>query len=185
MKTSLLLHLALLLVPGLAFAQASNPYVTFESTSVKAGQALPGSNVVVTASFKIKEGFYLHSNRPLVRQATPTYVQVGQSYSARALPVAYDFPASRKTLPGVVQPVDVYEGLLSVQVPVVISRTATFPITLPGSVSFVPVQAKNHTPADRVQRVNFTVTIPRTTNQPPATARSNTKTPPAKGPGKK
>lgn len=162
-------------------AQAPNPYVTFESATVTAGYALPGSNAVVTASFKIKEGYYLHSNRPLLRQATPTTAQVGQNASARAYPVAYSFPASKKTLPAVPQPVEVYESLLTLQVPVVLSPAAVFPITLPGVLTFVPMQDKTHVAADRLQRVNFSVTIPRGTNTPPVTA----KTPATKAPAKK
>lgn len=176
--------LALLLL-GLASvsvqAQAPNPYVTFENATVTAGYALPGSNAVVTASFKIKEGYYLHSNRPLLRQATPTFAQVGQNASARAYPVAYSFPAAKKTVPGVTQPVEVYEGLLTVQVPVVIGPAAAFPIVLPGVLTFVPMQDKTHAAADRLQRVNYTVTIPRGTNPPPV----NVKGPAPKAPAKK
>ena len=181
MKLPALASLLLLLTVTSGQAQAPNPYVTFESASVTAGYALPGSNAVVTASFKIKEGYYLHSNRPLVRQATPTFAQVGQNASARAYPVAYSFPAGKKTLPGVAQPVEVYEGLLTVQVPVVVGSAAVFPITLPGVLTFVPMQDKTHAAADRLQRVNFSVTIPRGTNQPPV----NPKSPAPKAPAKK
>lgn len=167
-------------------AQAPNPYVTFESAIVTAGHALPGSNAIVTATFKLKEGFYLHSNRPLLRQATATFVQVGQNASARALPAAYSFPASKKTLPGVPQPVDVYEGQLTAQVPIAIGPAAVFPITLPGFMTFVPMQDKAHTAADRLQRVNFSVTIARSTNQPPTNAKAPAaKTPAPKAPAKK
>jgi hypothetical protein len=181
MKLPALLLFLLGLVPVSGQAQAPNPYVTFESATVTAGYALPGSNAVVTASFKIKEGHYLHSNRPLLRQATPTFAQVGQNASARAYPVAYSVPAGKKTLPGIAQPVEVYEGLLTMQVPVVIGPAAVFPITLPGVLTFVPMQDKTHAAADRLQRVNFTVTIPRGTNQPPASAKS----PATKAPAKK
>jgi len=105
---------------------------------------------------------------------------VGQNASARAYPVAYSFPAGKKTLPGITQPVEVYEALLTVQVPVVIGPAAVFPITLPGVLTFVPMQDKTHAAADRLQRVNFSVTIPRGTNQPPAGAKGPAPKAPAK-----
>jgi hypothetical protein len=186
MKFSALVLFLLWLASVSGQAQAPNPYVTFESATVTAGYALPGSNAVVTASFKIKEGYYLHSSRPLLRQATPTFAQVGQNASARAYPVAYSFPAGKKTLPGVTQPVEVYEALLTVQVPVVVGPAAVFPIILPGVLTFVPMQDKTHAMADRLQRVNFSVTIPRSTNQPPVNAKSPaTKAPATKAPAKK
>ncbi len=151
--------------------------VTFDSAKVTAGDAQPGSNVVVTVSFKIQEGYYLHSNRPSVPRAVPTFVQVGTIPAARTLPTSYG-GTGQKTVPGIPQPVAVYENVMNVQVPVVISPNAGFPISLAGMASYAPVDAKSHV-VSRPEQVRFTVNIPRATNAPPAAAKApaNTKAP--------
>lgn len=166
--------LSLLGVVGLtalpAFGQGANTIVTFESAKVTAGDALPGSNAVVTVTFKIRPGFYLHSNRPTVSRATATQVQLGTTAAARSLPAAFAAPG-QKTIPGNQQPASVYEGGLATQVPIVIAPNATFPITLAGIIGYAPVNEKNHV-AGRIEQVRFNVTIPRATNAPPASPKT-------------
>lgn len=157
-----------------AFSQATT-IVKFDSAKVTAGDALPGSNCVVTVSFQIQAGYYLHSNRPTVQRATPTIIQVGTLGATRALPAAYAAP-SQKTIPGNPAPVPVYEGALSAQIPVVIAPNAVFPLALPGVLAYAPVNEKTQLPG-RPEQVRFTVTIPRGTNPPPATAKSPTPDP--------
>lgn len=168
------------LVCALFLAQLSasaQTIVTFDAAKVTAGDAQPGSNVVVSVSFKIQEGYYLHSSRPTVPRAIPTFVQVGTLPAARALPTSYG-GTGQKTIPNQPQPVPVYENSLTVQVPVVIAPYAAFPISLPGVISYAPVDAKSHA-VSRPEQVRFTVTIPRATNAPPAAAKApaNTKAP--------
>ncbi len=160
-----------------AFAQATT-IVTFDSAKVTAGDALPGSNAIVTVSFKIKEGYYLHANRPTVPRATPTIVQVGTLGATRALPPAYSAPG-QKAIPGIAQPVSVYEGGLTATIPVVIAPNAAFPIKLPGLIACGPVDAKTQV-AGRPEQVRFEITIPRATNTPPANPKA-----PAPDPKKK
>ncbi|MFM8469180.1 MAG: hypothetical protein ACKODH_04315 [Limisphaerales bacterium] len=157
-------------------ARAQAPtIVKFDSAKVTAGEALPGSNCVVTVSFQIQAGYYLHPNRPTLPRVTPTTVQVGTLGLTRALPAAYAAPG-QKTIPGNPAPVPVYEGALTAQIPVVIAPNAVFPISLPGVVSYAPVNEKTHTPG-RPEQVRFTVSIPRGTNPPPANAKSPTPDP--------
>ncbi len=148
--------------------------VTFDTAKVSGGDAQPGSNVVVTVSFKIQAGYYLHANRPTVPRAVATFVQVGTMPAARTLPTSYG-GTGQKTIPNITQPVPVYENTLSVQVPVIISSNAGFPISLPGMISYAPVDAKSHA-AGRPEQVRFTVTIPRATNAPPVAAKAATNT---------
>ncbi len=177
MKHLLSLFAALLAAQLPAFAQATT-IVTFDSAKVAAGDALPGSNCVVLVSFKIRPGYYLHPNRPMLPRAVPTIVQVGSLGATRALPPAYS-ATGQKTIPGNQQPVPVYEGGLTATVAVTIAPNAVFPLTLPGLIAYAPVNEKNHT-AGRSEQVRFNVTIPRTTNTPPATAKA-----PANAPKKK
>lgn len=160
------------------FSASAQTIVTFESAKVSAGTAQPGSNVVVTVSFKIKEGYYLHSSRPTLPRATPTYVQVSTLPAARTLPTSYP-GTGQKTIPNVAQPVAVYENAMSAQVAVVISPYAAFPINLPGMISYAPVDAKSHA-AGRPEQVRFTVTIPRDTNAPPAAVKGKAAVDPKK-----
>jgi hypothetical protein len=157
-----------------AHAQATT-VAKFDSAKVTAGDALPGSNCVVTVNFLLQAGYYLHSNRPTVQRATPTIIQVGTLGATRALPAAYAAPG-QKTIPGNPAPVPVYEGALSAQIPVVIAPNAVFPLTLPGILSYAPVNEKTQSPS-RPEQVRFTITIPRGTNPPPATAKSPTPDP--------
>lgn len=173
MKTLLSL-LAALLVAQLPAAAQAPTIVTFESASVTAGTALPGSNVVVNVTFKIQPGYYLHTSRPLVPRVTPTTVQAGYLGATRSLPPAYSGPG-QKTIPGNPMPLSVYEGSLSAQIAVAIGANAVFPITLPGLIAYGPVNEKTHVQG-RTEQVRFEFTIPRATNAPPATA----KAPPAK-----
>ncbi|MBI5799877.1 MAG: hypothetical protein HZA92_03995 [Verrucomicrobia bacterium] len=152
-----------------ALAQAPATVVTFESAKVTAGNALPGSNAIVTVSFKIQPGYYLHSSRSNVARVTPTSLQVGAFGATRALPPAYSSPG-QKTLPGKAVTAQVYEGSLTAQVVVVIAANATFPITLPGVIAYAPVNEKTHA-AGRAEQVRFNITLPRNTNAPPATAK--------------
>ena len=177
MKHLLFLLCALTLSQRVAAAPAPATIVTFDSAKVTLGEALPGSNVVVTASFRIQPGYYLHVNRPTVQRATPTQILLGTSPAARSLPAAYSAP-SQKTIPGNTMPVNVHEGVLSAQLPVVIAPNATFPIILQGAIAYAPVNEKTHAAA-RPEQVRFTVTIPRATNAPPANAKApaNAKTP--------
>lgn len=177
MKHLLPLLCCLFVAQQSAFAQAPT-IVTFESAKITAGDALPGSNCVVTVSFKIQAGYYLHSNRPTVPRATPTIIQVGTLGATRALPPAYS-ATGQKTIPGTTAPVPVYEGALTAQIPVALAPNATFPVTLPGVIGYAPVNEKTQT-AGRMEQVRFTMTIPRSTNTPPATAKS-----PAPDPKKK
>ena len=173
MKHLLPLFAAVFVVQHSAFAQAT--VVTFDSMKVTAGEALPGSNVIVTLSFKVQPGYYLHSNRPTVPRAIATEVRLGTIPAARSLPAAYGTPG-QKTIPNITQPASVYAGALTAQVPVVIAPNAFFPIQLAGAIGYAPVNEKTHV-AGRVEQVNFTVTIPRSTNQPPANAKSPTPDP--------
>lgn len=86
MKHLLPLFCALFVAQHYAPAQAPATIVTFESAKLTAGDALPGSNAIVTVSFKIEAGYYLHSNRPILRGAMATQVQVGTLGATRALP---------------------------------------------------------------------------------------------------
>lgn len=175
----LLLSLAVLgFAANSSFGQAAGTVVTFDSARVTAGDALPGSNAVVTVSFKIQPGYYLHSNRPTIQRATPTTIQAGMSGATRTFPPVYSTPGP-KTIPGNAQPVMVYEGGLAAQVPVVIALNATFPITLPGLIAYAPVNGKTHA-AGRLEQVRFNFTIPRGTNAPPPTPKA-----PAAAPKKK
>ena len=173
MKHLLPLIAALLATQLAAFSQATT-IVKFDSAKVTAGEALPGSNCVVTVSFQIQAGYYLHSNRPTVPRATPTIIQVGPLGATRALPPAYSAPG-QKTIPGNPAPVPVYEGGLTAQVPVVLAPNATFPLTLSGVIGYAPVNEKTQS-AGRMEQVRFTMTIPRSTNPPP-TAKSPTPDP--------
>lgn len=177
MKHLLPLLCALFTAQLSAFAQATT-IVTFDSAKVTAGDALPGSNCVVLVSFKIRAGYYLHSSRPVLPRVAPTIVQVGTVGATRALPPAYS-ATGQKTIPGNQQPVQVYEGGLTATVAVTIAPNAAFPLTLPGIIAYAPVNEKNHTPG-RPEQVRFNVTIPRTTNTPPAAAKA-----PATAPKKK
>ena len=123
MKHLLPLFCALFVAQHYAPAQAPATIVTFESAKLTAGDALPGSNAIVTVSFKIEAGYYLHSNRPILRGAMATQVQVGTLGATRALPGAFSNPG-QKTIPGNAVPVQVYEGGLTVTVPVVIAANA-------------------------------------------------------------
>lgn len=160
--------------PGLAAASI----VTFDSAKITAGDALPGSNVVVTVSFKIQGTHYLHSNRPTTPRATPTLIQIGPLGATRALPAAFS-AAGQKTIPGNAQPASVYEGGFTAQIPVMIAPNAAFPIKLPGVVAYQAVDAKTQVP-NRMEQVRFEINIPRSTNAPPANAKS-----PAPDPKKK
>ena len=126
MKTLLPLLGALLVAQLSASAQAPT-IVTFESATVTAGTALPGSNVVVTVSFKLQPGYYLHTSRPTVPRVTPTLVQAGSLGATRSLPAAYSGPG-QKTLPNSPQPVSVYEGSLTAQIAIVLAPNAVFPL---------------------------------------------------------
>lgn len=162
----LLALLAVLAAVQLSARAQATTVVKFDSAKVTAGEALPGSNCVVTVSFQIQAGFYLHSNRPTVQRATPTIVQVGALGATRALPAAYSAPG-QKTIPGNSAPVPVYEGALTAQIAVVIAPNAVFPISLPGVIAYAPVNEKTQSPG-RPEQVRFTVTIPRGNNPPPA-----------------
>ncbi len=165
MKRLLPLLCALFVVQLSAFAQPTT-IATFDSAKVTAGEALPGSNVVVTVSFKIQTGHYLHANRPSVPRATPTMIQIGPAGATRALPAAYG-ATGQKTIPGTPTPVQVYEGGLTAQIPVMIAPNAAFPVTLPGVLAYAPVNDKTQVPS-RLEQVRFSITIPRSTNTPPA-----------------
>lgn len=165
MKHLLPLLCCLFLAHQSARAQATT-IVTFESAKVTAGEALPGSNCVVTVSFKIQAGYYLHSNRPTVPRATPTIIQVGALGATRSLPPTYS-ATGQKTIPGNPAPVPVYEGSFTALIPVVLAPNATFPITLPGVIGYAPVNEKTQA-AGRMEQVRFTMTIPRSTNPPAA-----------------
>ncbi len=178
MKHLLSLICALFVAQHSVEAQAPATIVTFDSAKLTAGDALPGSNAIVTVTFKIQPGYYLHSNRPTVARAVATQVQVGTLGTTRALPPAYSNPG-QKTIPGSPVPAQVYEGSLSVTVPVVIGANAVFPITLPGIIGYAAVNEKTQT-AGRAEQVRFSVTLPRTTNTPPAAAKA-----PAVAPKKK
>lgn len=171
MKKFLTLLALLALASAPAFGQVANTVVTFDSAKVTAGHALPGSNAIVTVSFKIQPGYYLHANRPSVARAVPTQMQLGTTPAARSLPAAYSAPG-QKTIPNNPMPASVYEGAFTAQVPVVIAPNAQFPIALTGIVAYAPVNEKNHV-AGRAEQVRFNVSIPRGTNAPPA----NTKAP--------
>lgn len=168
MKTLLPLLCALFVAQHSEAAPAPAPttIVTFESANVTAGDALPGSNVVVAVNFKIQPGYYLHTSRPMVARATQTIVQVGVAGATRALPPTYSGP-SQKTIPGNPQPVQVYEGGLTAKIAVVIAPNAVFPIKLPGVIAYGPVNEKTHLPG-RAEQVRFEITIPRATNAPAA-----------------
>ena len=170
------LWLSLLIVLGGAWqpAFAQMPVVTFDSAKVVAGTALPGSNVVVNATFKIQAGYYLHGNRPTLPQAVATEAVVRGNNAVLVPPVAYG-GTTQKTIPGTPQPIQVYEGALSLTVPVVIRPNAGFPIVLPGIIGYAPVDAKTHV-AGPIEQVRFEITIPLATNLPPTNL---------KGPGKK
>ena len=167
----ILLSLALLwLAAGSSSAQAPATLVTFDSAKVTVGDALPGSNVVVTVSFKVQGTHYIYSNRPTTPRATPTQIQIGALGGTRALPAAFSAPA-QKTIPGNAVQASVYEGGFTAQVPVVIAPNAAFPIKLPGIVAYQPVDAKTHVPS-RFEQARFEINIPRATNTPPANAKS-------------
>lgn len=166
MKTLLSLAGLVALAVTSALGQGANTIVTFDSAKVTAGHALPGSNAIVTVSFKIQPGYYLHANRPSVARAVPTQIQLGTTPAARSLPAAYSAPG-QKTIPNNPMPASVYEGAFTAQVPVVIAPNAQFPITLAGLVAYAAVNEKNHV-AGRTEQVRFNVTIPRGTNAPPA-----------------
>lgn len=177
----LLSFLAALAIVGLAApaqAQAPTTVVTFESAKLTAGDALPGSNAIVTVSFKIQPGYYLHSSRPVLPRVMATQVQIGTLGATRALPAAYSNPG-QKTIPGSPVPVQVYEGSMTATVPIVIAPNAAFPLSLPGIIAYAPVNEKTQT-AGRAEQVRFTVTLPRSTNTPPAAAKA-----PAVAPKKK
>ena len=178
MKHLLPLFCALFVAQHYAPAQAPATIVTFESAKLTAGDALPGSNAIVTVSFKIEAGYYLHSNRPILRGAMATQVQVGTLGATRALPGVFSNPG-QKTIPGNAVPVQVYEGGLTVTVPVVIAANAVFPLTLPGTISYAPVNEKTQT-AGRAELVRFNITLPRTTKTPPVATKA-----PAVAPKKK
>ena len=127
MKHLLPLIATLLATQLAAFSQATT-IVKFDSAKVTAGEALPGSNCVVTVSFQIQAGYYLHSNRPTVARATPTIIQVGALGATRVLPPTYS-ATGQKTIPGNASPVPVYEGSFTALIPVVLAPNATFPIT--------------------------------------------------------
>ena len=165
MKHLLPLLCCLLVAQHSVLAQATT-IATFDSAKVTTGDALPGSNVIVTVSFKIQAGYYLHVNRPSVPRATPTMIQTGTVGATRALPAAYG-ASGQKTIPGNPAPVPVYEGGLTVQIPVMIAPNAAFPITLPGVLAYAPVNEKTQV-AGRLEQVRFNITIPRATNAPPA-----------------
>jgi len=167
--------LAILFAAHLSTQAQAATIVKFDSAKVTAGEALPGSNCIVTVSFQIQAGYYLHSNRPTVQRATPTIIQVGTLGATRALPAAYAAPG-QKTIPGNAAPVPVYEGVLTAQIAVVIAPNAVFPIVLPGIVAYAPVNEKTQLPG-RPEQVRFTVTIPRGKNPPPPGAKSPTPDP--------
>lgn len=152
-----------------AFAQATT-IATFDSAKITTGDALPGSNVIVTVTFKIQAGNYLHVNRPTLPRATPTVIQVGAVGATRALPAAYG-PPGQKTIPGSPAPVQVYEGGFTAQIPVMIAPNTAFPITLPGVLGYAAVNEKTQI-AGRFEQVRFNITIPRSTNTPPANAKA-------------
>jgi hypothetical protein len=169
---SFLLPLAVgCLAAASAFAQAPTTIATFDSAKLTVGDALPGSNVVVTVSFKVQPGYYLHSNRPTVPRATPTLIQVGTLGATKALPAQFSAPGATKTIPGNTQPVPVYEGGFTAQIPVMLAPNAVFPVTLPGILAYAAVNEKTQQPG-RVEQVRFNITIPRATNTPPANAKS-------------
>ncbi|MEN9573586.1 MAG: hypothetical protein RL514_1441 [Verrucomicrobiota bacterium] len=168
MKTLLPLLGAFLITHLSASAQAPTTIVTFDSATVVAGTALPGSNVVVTVAFKIQPGYYLHTSRPLLPRVTPTLVQAGTLGATRSLPAAYSGP-SQKTIPGSPMPLAVYEGGLTAQIAVALAPNAVFPIKLPGLISYAPVNEKTHTQG-RAEQVRFEINIPRGTNALPAKA---------------
>ena len=147
------------------FGQGANTIVTFDSAKVTAGHALPGSNAVLTISFQVQPGYYLHANRPSVARATPTQMQLGTTPAARSFPPVYSAPG-QKTIPGNPMPASVYESAFTALVPVVIAPNAQFPITFVGIIAYSPVNEKNHV-AGRAEQVRFNVTIPRGTNAPP------------------
>ena len=155
---------------GSVQAQAPATVVTFESAKLTAGDALPGSNAIVTVSFKIQPGYYLHSNRPTLPRVMATQLQVGNMGATRALPAAYSNPG-QKTIPGSPVPVQVYEGNMTATVPIVIAANAAFPLSLPGIIAYAPVNEKTQT-AGRAEQVRFVITLPRTTNTPPVAAKS-------------
>lgn len=169
MKHLLPLLCALFVVQHSALAQAPTTIVTFESAKLTAGDALPGSNAIVTVSFKIQPGYYLHSNRPILPRVMATQVQIGMLGATRALPAAYSNPG-QKTIPGSPVPLQVYEGSMTVTVPIVIAANAAFPLSLPGIIAYAPVNEKTQT-AGRAEQVRFTITLPRTTNTPPVGAK--------------
>ncbi|NBR86496.1 MAG: hypothetical protein EB141_01540 [Verrucomicrobia bacterium] len=171
MKRSLPL---LLVFVAARLACAQMPVVAFDSAKVVGGTALPGSNLVVAATFKIQPGYYLHSNHPTMPKAVATEAQVSGNYAAQVPPVGFGATV-QKTIPGTPQPVPVYEGSLSIQVPVVIRPNARFPLVLPGIIGYAPVEAKTHTPGP-IEKVRFEITVPMATNVPPTNV---------KGPGKK
>lgn len=183
MKRFLLLLATLCFGVGSALVQAQTTIVTFESAKVTSGDALPGSNCIVTVSYKIQPGYYLHSNRPTVPRTTATVIQVGTIGATRALPPAYS-ATGQKTIPGIAAPVPVYEGSLTAQIAIVLAPNAVFPVTLPGVVSYAPVNEKTHT-AGRAEQVRFSIAIPRSTNPPPAKANSPTPDPKKAEPKKK
>ncbi len=169
MKTPLILLALFTLLAPPAFGQGAT-IVTFGSAKVTAGHALPGSNAIVTVSFTIRPGYYLHGNRPTVARAVATQMQLGSIPAARSLPAAYSAPG-QKTIPGSQVPASVYEGAFTAQVPVIIAPNAQFPITLAGIVGYAPVNEKTHT-AGRIEQVRFNVTIPRGQDVPPAKAKA-------------
>jgi hypothetical protein len=173
-----LLALSVLLATATAFSAEKRPgeIVWLDRLDIS-GTALPGSNVVATASFKVESGYYINANRPGLANAAPTQLFFTPPAGVRALPLALP-GGTAKPIPGTTTPLMVYEDGFSVSIPLTLANPA-FPLNFPAVLNFVPTKGTARQPA---MRYSFTITIPRSTNAPPPAAKSATNPPAAKAP---
>ena len=147
---------------GLLTGRAAEP-VSIKQVEFK-GDVKPGSNFVAVVTVAVEKGTYLNPNRVSSPQMVRTDLQVAQLPAIRALPAAFSSGAP-KTLPGVKEPVLVYEESFTVNVPLMLHPNAVLPLTVPAALTYQATQGAVRKPAAQLR---FNLIVPKSTNAPPA-----------------
>lgn len=142
--------------------QAAEP-VSIKQVEFK-GDVKPGSNFVAVVTVLVDKGFYLNPNRVTSPQMFRTDLQVAQLPAIRALPAVFSSGVP-KTLPGIKEPVLVYEESFTVNVPLILHPNAVLPLTLPAALSYQATQGTVRRPAAQLR---FNLLVPKPTPTPPA-----------------
>lgn len=150
------------------FAAGLLPNRAAEPVSIKQvefkGDVKPGSNFVAVVTVVVEKGYYLNPNRVSSPQMYRTDLQVAQLPAIRSLPAVFSSGVP-KTLPGVKEPVPVYEESFTVNVPLMLHPNAVLPLTVPAALSYQATQGTVRKPASQLR---FNLLVPKATNAPPA-----------------